>query len=468
LGYWTYFYPPKDHDEMLGRGKEQLALAEGLVRDCPSIPLYRHDLSGALVDVAAAHINRPDKNLDAAMACFAKAKDIQEALCGEYPTSKSYSHRLESILVQRMRMQAFHFTNDEWIQRAGELRQYFIMRGERFDDDYYRLCKIAEIGWWTARELVKRGRSEESAKPAADANRTLREYIANADGELENFGTTQLEPARRYFVELHRAGLAHELTRATRDLSEVIALLKAPVQRGQYCAGVLGDYPQAAVHFQEDLRQNPDSHQAAQLAAFVTLLNGDRAAHEAICRVMLERFANSNEDPNGPWRTLISCLIASPPVGNRDELARLVDKIFELDWGTARQLASHARGLFAYRFGDWEGAVKWSAESRKLILAYDIEAQYGHANDLVIHAMALHHLGKPSEAKTAYDDAVQRVTKALEDEPVAIGAVGVGKSWFPWINFELLRREAAQLLQIPTAIEAPTKPDLIQTTELNQ
>jgi serine/threonine protein kinase/tetratricopeptide (TPR) repeat protein len=467
LSMWTSFYPPKEHDEMVGRRKEQLALAERVAHDGPSIPLNRFNLAAALVNVGSAYINRPDKNLDAAMPYWARAKDALEALCREFPTNQEYSHALELMLVNLMRMQSWNGANDEWLERVEDYRRYCVDRGQRFNDDYYRLYKIAELGWWTAQVLVKRGRSEEAATSFADANEHLRAYIASAEGEPKVFGQAELTPARVYFVELHRAGRMQQLERSIQDLSEVIALLKSPAMRGEYFAGVLGDYPQAAIHFQEYLRQNPMSPHEAHLAADLLLFNGDRAGHEAICRVMLERFANS-EDPNAPWKTLLSCLIASPPVGERDQLARLVDKIFEFDWGKARQLARHARGLLACRIGDWEGAVKWCAESRELNPAYRNEASYFHAIDLVIEAMALHHLGKPSEAKTAYDDAVQFVTKALEKESVAIGAVGVGESWILWIRFELLRREAAQLLQIPTANEAPTNPELPQTIEPNQ
>jgi hypothetical protein len=150
----------------------------------------------------------------------------------------------------------------------------------------------------------------------------------------------------------------------------------------------------------------------------------------------------------------MTSVISSPPVGDKKELLRLADVALGQDWGSAQRSAHLGRGLAAYRLGDWKVALESCAKSRELATQrYGVnwkvrpQPEGVIAANLLVEAMAQHHLGKSVEAKAAYDDAVERIKKGFPDADIAI--VGVGENWLDWVHCELLRHEAEALLQIP-------------------
>jgi tetratricopeptide (TPR) repeat protein len=188
---------------------------------------------------------------------------------------------------------------------------------------------------------------------------------------------------------------------------------------------------------------NPDNHAAAVRAAFVLLVNNDRAGYEAVCRQMLDRFG-ATRDGDAARRTCWACLTASPPVGDIEQLVQLADLAVHRTPQSEGRLAFRERGLAAYRAGDWQAALEWCGKSRDTILSNDMHFRDYHAQNLLIEAMALHQFGKTREARAAYDEAV-KLTR--EEFPNAdIGIQGVGPKWLDWAFIELLRREAKPLI----------------------
>jgi tetratricopeptide (TPR) repeat protein len=464
LGNSTQFFQPRG-DELLARRKEELALAESLVRDFPSIPKYRHDLGIALNNAGAAYINRTDKDPDTAMLYFDKAKQVFDELCRDYPTSKKYSDALKDAHVQRLNFQGSSHSNDLWLTYAEEYRSFLRDRAERFNDTR-SLGYVAELGWHVASLLVEKGNTDDAVKWAADACAELKDYFDACNRQPELL-VGQMETTRQFFLELHRAGLRGEAARIQKDLSDVMSVLNHG-QRGDFCAGILGKYPEAAEHYHEHLRKDY-SHFTAYSIAILLLQTGDQAGYETISRQMLERSASKSDDLNAQWQTLSACLLSPQPVADSNELLRLANGLVTSSTVQPSPVR-HGRGLAAYRTGDWEGALQWCAESRELIPPYHIHDQLppndaSYALNFIVEAMALHQLGRTDEAKTAYDAAIKKMQKVYP--LVETGHVGLGKDWRTWEYLELLRREAAALLQIPTTNDPQSISESTPSVEAN-
>jgi serine/threonine protein kinase/tetratricopeptide (TPR) repeat protein len=200
----------------------------------------------------------------------------------------------------------------------------------------------------------------------------------------------------------------------------------------------MGRHGEAAELYLTLTREHPDDHSAATRAGMLLLLINDRPNHEAVCRQMLARFA-ATEDPDAARRTCWMCLMCDPPVGDVDTLVSLADRAVNDANYASPQLARRERGLAAYRTGQWDDALKWCAESRGLTDRHDYTAQ-----NLVIEAMSLHQLGKTSDAKATFDQAVAASQRAFPQPDAVLNQRGM--FWLDWAMFELLRREAATLL----------------------
>jgi len=196
------------------------------------------------------------------------------------------------------------------------------------------------------------------------------------------------------------------------------------------------------------LQNRPDDHGAALRAAFHCLAANDQAGYEAVCRGMLDRFA----DIDDAWavnRTSLACLTSSAPVGDIEQLVRLADlAVAAYHDGTglaSRVIGYRTRGLAAYRAGDFQSALDWCRRSRDLESTRTDSSSY-LATALVIEAMALSRQGKPAEALAAYNESVEMIQRHFPNAPVDLGAY-----WFNWLMHEVLRREAAQLLNLAAA-----------------
>ena len=153
---------------------------------------------------------------------------------------------------------------------------------------------------------------------------------------------------------------------------------------------------------------------------------------------MLGRFAKT-EVPSVAQRTTLACLLSSEPVGDLQQLVGLADVAVRS--GKQLKLAHRGRGLAAYRAGDWEGALHWCG------LIYRDDPTTGaayKAHAFLVEAMALHRLQKPTEANDRYQEAVKLMEQSPTNEALDRAV------------FELLRREAAELIRI-TENEAPTQ-----------
>jgi tetratricopeptide (TPR) repeat protein len=312
----------------------------------------------------------------------------------------------------------------------------------------------------------------------------MRQFLISCDGTPDDELSSLPRILRDSINELHSAGLTDEAANFAQKIFEAMTLLIDPAQCAEFYAGALGKYSEAAKQFQAALLESPDNLDVAQRAAFLLLIDHDRAGYEAVCRQMLERFATT-EDATAASQILLTCSISSPPVGDKKVLLRLADVALRSTTDNADPMECLRRGLIAYRASDWERALTLCRESRELTAPFfrepphhnvrflfasgggGVEAPHHHAQSLLIEAMALKQIGKTDEANAAYDDAVQRIKHAFPDPDSAL--VGVGRDWLNWVYCELLSREAQALLQIPkSSTDEPTTTIQQATTDNHQ
>jgi tetratricopeptide (TPR) repeat protein len=216
-----------------------------------------------------------------------------------------------------------------------------------------------------------------------------------------------------------------------------------------------GQLWEAAQMYAAAARQRPGDLAIVMRAAFLALAIGDRQAYEATCQEMLKHFGHTT-DKAVAIRLCYACLIASNPVGDRDQFRRVSEVAIinnPAPAGIVRNsvLEHFALALVAYRAGDWEGARTWSRQAladAKQLRSTDEVPLAAHAlydsRILVVDSLALHQMGRPAEARQAYDKALAIARKNVLYAPHFLGS-GI---WTDWLMYELLRREAAALMGI--------------------
>jgi serine/threonine protein kinase len=209
---------------------------------------------------------------------------------------------------------------------------------------------------------------------------------------------------------------------------------------------------EAAREFARLFEIKPDDHGCALRAALLYLAADDQKSYEAVCGKMLDRFAHTHDG----WaanRTSLACLVSPSPIGDVQELVRLADvavAAFDDDAKLVdRMISCRTRGLAAYRAGDFQGTLEWCQSSR------DLEAQRNNhppyiATNLIVEAMAYYQRGNPAEARAALDESSQLIEQSFPNAPENLGS-----DWFDWLLYNLLRREAVELLgrETPAAAE---------------
>jgi serine/threonine protein kinase/Flp pilus assembly protein TadD len=220
--------------------------------------------------------------------------------------------------------------------------------------------------------------------------------------------------------------------------------LASPAYAGGYLAGQ-GRLPEAAAHYLEATRANPEDSETALRAACLQLAIGDREQYEALCQQMLDRFGQT-VDSAVAYRVCFACLLSPEPVGDLQQLRRLSNA----GDGVPSHLVYRARALVAYRTGNWEEALQLSRTGRKD--AAPIGWKFYDMHNLVLEAMALHHLGRSDEASKAYEESTNVAREFFPRAPIYLHKSTVGDAWTEWVLYEPLRREAEALVPQSTAL----------------
>jgi hypothetical protein len=176
------------------------------------------------------------------------------------------------------------------------------------------------------------------------------------------------------------------------------------------------------------------------------LAAGERDGYDRVCRKALEQFGGT-DDPVAADRTAKAGLLVAAPADDLKPFARLaevaVERGAEHAWLHYFQLA---RGMAAYRTGDWAGALDWCGRSRRR--AGNIFSLV--ALDLLFEAMAHHRLNQAEQSHSAMERATQLINKYL-----AAAKDDRGDDWHDWLMCEIVRREAESLFNGASADDAP-------------
>jgi serine/threonine protein kinase/Tfp pilus assembly protein PilF len=205
-----------------------------------------------------------------------------------------------------------------------------------------------------------------------------------------------------------------------------------------------GEFGYALEEFLTVVNEAPDNYAAFVKAGLLAAKLGDRPTYESMCQRMLDRFGQTTIEAEAARGTcmLIDCW---PPLvvgGDGQNVVRLADLALAghaYDKNSPSYLQScRERSLAAYRTGDWTGALPWCEACRS---AETCPPRY-EAQCLVVEAMARWQLDNRDEAKTAYDQATKLIA-----EDIPGGSASPGQWWTDWLVYDVLRREAATMLE---------------------
>ncbi len=188
------------------------------------------------------------------------------------------------------------------------------------------------------------------------------------------------------------------------------------------------------------VKQKPGDSLVWLSVAPVLVLAEDQAAYSGFCGRMAQQFAES-KDPDVAERVVKVSLLRANSIDLAkvpgDRLARSLEEGTGPDWFPPWGWAT--RALLAYRKGDAEAALEYVRKSEELK-----PAEFAHAMNLAVLAMAQHRLKHPEESRRALLE-VSQVIKRLRADAQNNGEHDL-------LIAEILFREAE------TVIQGNTKP----------
>jgi WD40 repeat protein/serine/threonine protein kinase/predicted Zn-dependent protease len=271
---------------------------------------------------------------------------------------------------------------------------------------------------------------------------------AEADfaGAAGNNAQLTMERHRHFADEYERAknlpaALAHldPLIAAQKDKLAKAALL---VRRGTLRARA-SQWKPAAADFTQALELDPRDSWHWYCSATLRLYNNDRDGYRKDCRQMLERFGTSL-DPLEVERTCKVCLLASSPVRDPKLLLPVLNRALigaEKHWAHPWFLL--ARGIAEYRAGHIKAALPLLRKSYATA-AKDNMDRVRTAVAQLFCAMA-HTQSEPADlagARQTYQLALEAMDHAIPKE-----SRNDLVDWVDWVQFEVLRKEAMEVIQ---------------------
>ena len=191
---------------------------------------------------------------------------------------------------------------------------------------------------------------------------------------------------------------------------------------------------------------DPTDHRAIYLHACFEFYVGDLAAYETDCKAMLDRFSKT-DSPRIRERTVKALMLATADGATVDAAIKLVDK--NLASGDADAVWDGlAKGMSEYRKGNYDSAIQF------LDRCYDAsrEQDFRITADFY-RSMALFRSGQKDAAAAAFDRGLRQMHVSYRAVPTSELAVE------NWLILHIAHREAAQLLNHPSAHEEPaTRP----------
>jgi tetratricopeptide (TPR) repeat protein len=209
-----------------------------------------------------------------------------------------------------------------------------------------------------------------------------------------------------------------------------------------------GRFHEAARQFEQVLQRQPRHTTRRFQTAILYLCAGDREAYRRHCAI-LQEDARGTSDPRIADQAAKTCLLGGDPTQDLRLAAELADRAVEL--GAGDQPVGHffqlVRGMAAYRTGKDDEALVW------LKRCQDAGNPLSATTALAFEAMTLHRLDRPAEAKAALGRA-DALYRDLRTRLAASPSGPLGPQWVDVLIFQIARREAGQVVNLP-APDAP-------------
>jgi hypothetical protein len=204
-----------------------------------------------------------------------------------------------------------------------------------------------------------------------------------------------------------------------------------------------GRFHDARLQFEQILRRLPERADLRFETAIVCLRDGDREAYCRHCAKLLED-ARGTSNPDTADQAAKVCLLGGDPTQDLALAVELAGRAGKL--GAGEPSFAHyfqlVHGMAAYRMGndvealDWLNRCKRARNLRTLTTA------------LVFEAMTLQRRGRPDDARAALghaDDFFRELRRRLTGSPSGWH----GSQWVDVLVFEIARREAGQVVNLP-------------------
>jgi serine/threonine protein kinase/Flp pilus assembly protein TadD len=198
-----------------------------------------------------------------------------------------------------------------------------------------------------------------------------------------------------------------------------------------------GRWDQALAAFDKAAELEPGNHLHVCRAAALRLRAGDLAGYRRACRVMLERFADTDQ-PEVAEHTARTCLLAPDAVTDLDPVLKLADQAVKATHKSGNYPGfMFGKGLAEYRAGRHAEAVKWLER-----LTVKASSEPFEARVLAVMAMSQHRRGRGDQAEAA----LARAKAILAKMPDPAGGRWVGEDWLDWLHAQILYRAAEDLI----------------------
>jgi WD40 repeat protein len=201
-----------------------------------------------------------------------------------------------------------------------------------------------------------------------------------------------------------------------------------------------GDWARVAADYAQLMKLTPEDHWVWYRAVVVQAHLGNRAEYRRLCQEMLQRFG-ATTSPGVAEMTAKSCLLLPGIVKDQKTLTELAalavtkEPADSMIFGwvlQTRGLADHRAGRFA------DGAV-WLEKSLMHNPSLDVQA-----TARFMLAIGQHQRGQKQAAQATFARALEITTREMPSLEKS------GAGWHDWLINDLLRREAAELIERKT------------------
>ncbi len=273
----------------------------------------------------------------------------------------------------------------------------------------------------------------------------IRLWDARVDPNRQLIATRQrpISPAAREQLPLSPADIERELARLASELDADPNSVTLLNNRGVLLAR-LGRWRESADDYLQVVQRFPMRRFHWGIAATPLLMAGDKAAFEKHCQAMVEQFRNTTEADVADTVCKTSLLL--PDVVQLSDLPIDVLRTGASDpkWEQYRPWFLACCALISYREGEPQAAIEWTEKMRDFI------AQPG-ALALCVRAMSEFRLDRVDAARKSLQEAEQQIPLQLKTlgTPDGTGPLPapLGIAEHDWLVAEILRREAAELIQ---------------------